>query len=82
MTDVQIVYDTEVTSELAEPILSHIVEANETGTAHSRILEARVNDTPITALCGHTWVPSRNPENHPVCQTCIEIFEFAKDLKS
>ena len=80
MTDVKIAYDTELEKDTQDPILSHIVQGDKNGSAHARILEARVNGAPVTALCGYVWVPSRNPENHPVCQKCIEIFEFAKDL--
>lgn len=34
---------------------------------------ARATGQTVTALCGKTWVPSRNPEQHPACDTCIEI---------
>lgn len=27
----------------------------------------------VTALCGYTWVPKRNVEAYPVCETCSEI---------
>ncbi len=34
---------------------------------------ARINKKLIVALCGKTWVPKRNPEKHPACQTCFDI---------
>ena len=34
--------------------------------------------TPVVALCGKVWVPSRAPEKFPVCPECKEIWE---DLK-
>jgi len=71
----------EVTEE-TDPIFSHIIERDDNASAHARIMEARVNGTPVTALCGHVWVPSRNPENHPICQKCLELYEMAKDLRS
>jgi hypothetical protein len=37
--------------------------------------EAMVNGTPIRALCGKIWVPSRDPKRFPVCPECKEIFE-------
>ncbi|SER58557.1 Protein of unknown function [Propionibacterium cyclohexanicum] len=40
-----------------------------------KLMEAMVNGTPVVALCGKVWVPSRNPENFPVCPTCKEIWE-------
>lgn len=39
------------------------------------ITEAYVMGTPVTALCGKTWVPSRDPKNYPVCATCREMFD-------
>ena len=40
-----------------------------------QILEAMVTGTPIRALCGKVWVPSRDPNRFPVCPECKEIFE-------
>ena len=31
--------------------------------------------TPVVALCGKVWVPSRAPEKFPVCPECKEIWE-------
>ena len=31
--------------------------------------------TPVVALCGKVWVPSRDPERFPVCPECKEIWE-------
>lgn len=44
-------------------------------------MEAMVNGTPVVALCGKVWVPSRNPERFPVCPTCKEIWESMKPGK-
>lgn len=30
--------------------------------------------TPVIALCGKVWVPSRNPDRFPVCPECKEIW--------
>ena len=35
--------------------------------------------TPVVALCGKVWVPSRAPEKFPVCPECKEIWESLKD---
>jgi len=40
-----------------------------------KIMEAMVNGTPVRALCGKVWVPSRDPKRFPVCPECKEIFE-------
>lgn len=40
-----------------------------------RLMEATINGTPVVALCGKIWVPTRDPERFPVCPECKEIFE-------
>jgi hypothetical protein len=45
---------------------SHYVEK-------SKIVESAVTGTPVVALCGKVWVPSRDPERYPVCPRCKEI---------
>jgi hypothetical protein len=37
--------------------------------------DALVNGTPVTALCGHVFVPFRNPDDFPTCPACVEEFE-------
>jgi hypothetical protein len=37
--------------------------------------ESRVLGIPIKALCGKTWVPSRDPERYPVCPDCLRLYE-------
>lgn len=74
--------ETETQTDSGNPILTHIIDrGDDTRSANALILEARVNGTPITALCGHVWVPSRDPEKHPLCDKCVEIFNFAKDFR-
>ena len=38
-------------------------------------VRAYVEGTPIRALCGKIWVPSRDPSRYPLCLTCVEIRE-------
>jgi hypothetical protein len=40
-----------------------------------RLMDAMVNGTPVVALCGKVWVPSRDPERFPTCPECKEIWE-------
>ncbi len=40
-----------------------------------KLTEAMVTGTPVIALCGKVWTPSRDPERFPVCAGCIENFE-------
>jgi hypothetical protein len=44
-----------------------------------KLTEATVMGTPVVALCGKVWVPSRAPEKFPVCPECKEIFEGLSD---
>lgn len=37
------------------------------------LTKALVEGTPVRALCGKVWVPSRDPERYPVCPTCEEL---------
>jgi hypothetical protein len=41
----------------------------------AKLTEALVLGTPVRALCGKMWVPSRDPERFPICPTCKEIWE-------
>ena len=41
----------------------------------AKLTEAQVMGTPVVALCGKVWVPSRNPDKYPVCPECKEIWE-------
>ena len=33
----------------------------------------------ITALCGKTWIPYRDPERYPICPTCAELRAMLRD---
>ncbi len=41
----------------------------------AKLTEAMVMGTPVIALCGKVWVPSRNPDRFPVCPECKEIWQ-------
>ncbi len=43
-----------------------------------KLTEAMVMGTPVIALCGKVWVPSRAPEKFPVCPACKEVWEQMK----
>ena len=43
-----------------------------------KLTEAMVMGTPVIALCGKVWVPSRAPEKYPVCPECKEIWDSMK----
>lgn len=61
--------------ETAEPIVAHIVKTEPGESAASKVMEARIYGTPLEALCGHVWVPSRDPKQVPMCQNCKEIYD-------
>jgi hypothetical protein len=42
-------------------------------------MDAMVNGTPVVALCGKVWVPSRDPKKYPVCPECKEIWDGMRD---
>jgi hypothetical protein len=48
-------------------LFAHFVEAD-------KIADAIINGTPVHALCGKVWVPSRDPDKYPTCKTCLEIY--------
>ena len=43
-----------------------------------KLTEAMVMGTPVIALCGKVWVPSRDPEKYPLCPECKEAWEALK----
>ena len=67
--------DTEQVPETGEPAVAHIVKTEPGESAQAKVLEARIYGTPLEALCGHVWVPSRDPKQLPMCQKCKEIYE-------
>ncbi|MGH3359757.1 MAG: DUF3039 domain-containing protein [Nocardioidaceae bacterium] len=46
--------------------------------AKDKVTDAMVLGTPVTALCGKVWVPSRDPKRYPVCPECKEMWESFK----
>jgi hypothetical protein len=46
-----------------------------------KLTEAMINGTPVIALCGKVWVPSRDPEKYPVCPECKKKWEKMKPGK-
>jgi len=60
--------DTRLEDDQDHERLSHYV-------ARDKLTEAMVMGTPVVALCGKIWVPSRNPEKYPVCPECKEIWD-------
>ena len=44
-----------------------------------KIVDSAVTGTPVIALCGKVWVPSRDPKRFPVCPECKRLFELGPE---
>lgn len=62
--------------QTGEPVCAHIVRTEPGESAQAKVLEARIHGTPLEALCGHVWVPSRDPKSLPLCEECKGIYEM------
>lgn len=74
--------DTELdrTPSTGEPIVAHIVKCGPDEDAAAKVLQARIDGTALEALCGHVWVPSRDPQRLPLCEACKEIYEMYRSV--
>ena len=70
--------DTEITPQTGDPVVAHIVKTEPGESAQAKVLEARIYGTQLEALCGHVWIPSRDPKQLPMCEKCKEIYEVYK----
>ena len=68
--------DVDATPDTAEPKNAHIVKVGPGESAAAKVLEARIYGTPVEALCGFVWVPSRDPQQLPLCQQCKSIYDL------
>lgn len=66
------------TTETGEPTSAHIVKTKKGESASAVVLEARIMGTPVEALCGFVWVPSRDPKQLPVCEKCKSVYGMYK----
>jgi hypothetical protein len=41
----------------------------------SEIDASWLNGTPVTALCGKKWIPTRDPMRFPICPKCKAIHD-------
>jgi len=44
-----------------------------------KITQAMIDGTPVVALCGKVWVPTRDPKKFPVCPECKRLFELGPE---
>jgi hypothetical protein len=62
--------------ETEEPAAAHIVKTEPGESAAAKVLEARIYGIALEALCGHVWVPSRDPKQLPLCEACKSVYEM------
>jgi hypothetical protein len=62
------------------PDVAHIVRVERGEDAAAKVLEARVTGSPVEALCGHVWVPSKDPKRLPLCEPCREVYEMYRSF--
>lgn len=55
-------------SEGDEPA-THIVDQRR----DQDVATAYIEGTELIALCGHRWVPSRDPHELPLCRACVAV---------
>lgn len=67
---------TDEETETDEPTSAHIVKTGPGENAAAKVLEARITGTPVEALCGFVWVPSRDPKQLPVCEKCKSVYSM------
>ena len=73
---VETIPDIDPDLETGEPAVAHIVKTEPGESAAAKVLEARIYGTPLEALCGHVWSPSRDPKQLPLCEACKSIYEM------
>ena len=61
--------------QTGEPECAHIVKTTGDESAAAKVLQARIEGTPLEALCGHRWIPSRDPKQLPLCAKCKDIYD-------
>lgn len=44
-------------------------------TPQAYVLRARIEGFTVVALCGHEWVPTKDPAPLPVCSKCLDIYQ-------
>jgi len=71
---------TDEETETEDGPVAHIVKTKKGEDAAAKVLQARIEGTPLEALCGHVWVPSRDPKQLPVCERCKDIYGMYKNF--
>ena len=67
-------------TETGKPLSAHIVKTEPGESAAAKVMEARIYGTQLEALCGHVWIPSRDPKQLPMCEQCKEVYEMYRSF--
>ena len=70
----------DVITETGKPLSAHIVKTEPGESAAAKVMEARIYGTQLEALCGHVWIPSRDPKQLPMCEQCKEVYEMYRSF--
>ena len=64
-------------TQLEERVLPRLDDGDHERFAHyvrrADSVRSVVEGTPIRALCGKKWIPSRDPDRFPICPACKEM---------
>jgi hypothetical protein len=71
--------DTVVVPDLDRPPVLEETEGDENPDAahivtQKDLIHSQLTGEAIRALCGKMWVPRRNPDDFPMCQACVDVF--------
>jgi hypothetical protein len=56
-----------------DPVKTHVIKCPpDREDAEAWVTEARIMGWVVIALCGHQWIPQRDPSRHPLCDKCVE----------
>lgn len=72
--DIETIPDTEIEEPGDHDKFAHYVRKND-------ITESAVLGTAVRAICGKKWVPTRKPDDFPVCPDCKKIYDQLKSSK-
>lgn len=72
--------DVDATPDTDQPHHAHIVKVGPGESATAKVVEARIYGTPVEALCGYVWIPSRDPKQLPMCQECKSVYDLYKSF--
>jgi len=60
--------------DMADSVKSHMIYTPfDKQSSEAWIAEARTERLEVEALCGHKFIPDRDPLAHPICEPCIEV---------